>query len=178
MSHPFHGDPSHLDSPSRRKILPPDQLLAQMGINQGDTVIDFGAGIGYFSIPALTLVGLRGRVIAIDQSPQMLDELRTRAGTRPNLYIVQGTGLNDFIADKILLIAILHELENPEAFLGSAFDHLKKNGRIFIIDWQKKETAEGPPLQERIPKHDLLSMTSRPHREHLIHDDFYFIEFW
>ena len=46
MPHVFHGDPGHLDSPARRKKLPALPLLQQMGIKPGDTVLDFGAGIG------------------------------------------------------------------------------------------------------------------------------------
>jgi len=41
-----------------------------MKIKQGDTLIDFGCGIGYFSIPALDFVGDQGTVIAIDGSDE------------------------------------------------------------------------------------------------------------
>ena len=177
MVHVFHGSLKHLDDPERRRILPARELLEQMGIKQGDTVLDFGAGIGYFSIPALDVVGESGKVIAIDLSKRMLKELRRRAGERSNLVMSQARDLGAFTADVILLVTVLHEVDHPKEFLESCFTHLKPGGRIFVIDWQKTETPHGPPAAVRIAKAEVLSMTQHPHREHPIHDYFYFIEF-
>lgn len=178
MAHVFHGSFKHLDGPERHSILPAQELLQQMGIKAGDTVLDFGAGIGYFSIPALDFVGESGKVIAIDLSKRMLKELRKRAGERPNLVISQSRDLGSYSADIILLITVFHEVDEPKKFLESCFTHLNSGGRIFVIDWQKKETPHGPPVRIRIAKNEVLSMTPHPHREHPIHDYFYFIEFW
>jgi ubiquinone/menaquinone biosynthesis C-methylase UbiE len=177
MAHVFHGSIKHLDDPERRSILPARELLQQMGIKPGDTVLDFGAGIGYFSIPALEFVGESGKVIAIDLSKRMLKELKRRTGDRPNLIIAQARDLETYTADIILLVAVLHEVDDPKEFLESCFAHLNPGGRIFVIDWEKKETPHGPPVRVRIAKTELLSMTQRPHREHPIHEYFYFIEF-
>jgi len=178
MAHIFSGSPKKLDNLLRRRILPARHLLEQMDIHPGNTLIDFGAGIGYFSIPALDLVGPTGQVIAIDQFQRMLQELRRRAGERPNLIIVHATDLDDYTADIVLLVTVLHEIDDPQAFLTSCFHRLRPGGRLFVIDWQKKRTLEGPPVRERIAKETLLAMTDRPHREHQIHDAFYFLEFW
>jgi ubiquinone/menaquinone biosynthesis C-methylase UbiE len=178
MAHVFHGSLKRLDDPERRRILPARELLGQMGIKQGDTVLDFGAGIGYFSIPALDLVGESGKVIAIDLSKRMLKELKRRTGDRPNLIISQARDLNAFTTDVILLVTVLHEVDDPKEFLESCFTHLNPEGRIFIIDWQKKETPHGPPIGHRIAKTELLSMSKHPHQEHPIHEYFYFIEFF
>lgn len=177
MAHVFHGDPGHLDNPARRKKLPALPLLQEMGIKPGDTVLDFGAGIGYFSLPALDLVGPAGTVIAVDCSPQMLTELRHRAGQRPNLILSEASDLGSWTADVILLITVLHEVDHPAAFLTACFAHLKPAGRAIVIDWQKKRMLDGPPMHERIAKEDLLRMTDRPWREHPIHKAFYFLEF-
>ncbi len=178
MAHVFHGDPRHLDRPARRKKLPALQILQEMGIKAGDTVLDFGAGIGYFSRPALDLVGPAGTVIAIDCSPRMLAELRRRVGQRPNLILCEGSDLGSWTADVILLVTVLHELDDPAVFLNSCFSHLRSGGRVVIIDWQKKRMLDGPPMHERIAKDDLLRMTSRSYRDHPIHKAFYFLEFW
>lgn len=178
MAHVFHGSIKHLDDPERRRILPAQELLQQMGIKAGDTVLDFGAGIGYFSVPALDFVGESGKVIAVDLSKRMLKELRRRAGERPNLTTVQARDLGSYTADVILLVSVLHEVDDPKLFLESCFTHLNPGGRVFVIDWQKEETPHGPPARIRIAKNELLSMTHRPRREHPIHEYFYFIEFW
>jgi len=178
MAHVFHGSFSRLDDPERRRILPARELLQQMGIKPGDTILDFGAGIGFFSIPALDLVGASGKVIAIDLSKRMLKELQRHAGERPNLVLSQARDLGAYTADVILLVAVLHEVDNPKEFLKSCFTHLRPSGRLFIIDWHKQETPHGPPVRVRLAKDEVLSMTQRPHREHPIHEYFYFLEFW
>jgi ubiquinone/menaquinone biosynthesis C-methylase UbiE len=178
MAHVFHGSLKRLDDPERHRILPAKELLQQMGIKVGDTVLDFGAGIGYFSIPALDLVGPSGRVIAIDLSKRMLKEIQRRAGERPNLVLSQGRDLGTYTADVILLITVLHEVDDPEGFLESCFTHLNPSGHIFVIDWQKTDTPRGPPVAHRLAKGEVLSMTQHPHREHQIHEYFYFLEFW
>ena len=89
MSHRFKGDFSRLESKERKKLLPVKRILQEMSIQQGDTLIDFGCGIGYFSISALDFVGDEGEVIAIDISKEMLQELVKRAGHRKNLKIIQ-----------------------------------------------------------------------------------------
>jgi ubiquinone/menaquinone biosynthesis C-methylase UbiE len=178
MAHVFHGSFKHLDDPERRSVLPAQELLQEMGIKLGDTVLDFGAGIGYFSIPALDFVGASGKVIAIDLSKRMLKVLKRRAGERPNLVISQAHDFGTYTADVILLVTVLHEVDDSKEFLESCFTHLNPGGRIFVIDWQKTETPHGPPMSVRIAKTEVLSMTQHPHREHPIHDYFYFIEFW
>ena len=90
MMHRF--DPKNLarlDSPERRALLPPEKTLHTIGLKEGETLLDIGAGIGYFSIPALDIVGPAGSVIAADLSSEMLAELTLRAGKRPNLMILR-----------------------------------------------------------------------------------------
>ncbi len=180
MAHVFQGDAERLDNPQRRKLLPPDAILNQLGIRPGDTIIDFGCGVGYFTIPALELVGENGKVIAIDISKKMLDELRKRAGARKNLEIMRSNNTDKAPdnVDFIFLITVLHELEGPEKFLEKCFAKLNENGRLIIIDWQKRETEFGPPLEHRIAKEEVLAMSGKRHIEHDINENFYFLEFF
>ncbi|MFH1470816.1 MAG: methyltransferase domain-containing protein [Candidatus Micrarchaeota archaeon] len=174
----FKGDFSRLDNEQRRERLPPTEILTRLGIKKGDTLLDFGCGIGYFSIPALEFVGNEGEVIAIDLSERMLGELKKRAGERRNLRLVQSDKLGGFKADIVLLVNVLHEVENPKEFLEDSFSNLKPNGRVVIIDAQKKAMDTGPPLELRIALEELLSMTNKKRKQHPIHDSMYFVEFY
>jgi len=178
MPHRFTGDFSRLESEERKKILPVERILQEMNIQRGDTVIDFGCGIGYFSIPALDFVGEQGTVIAVDVSFDMLQELVKRAGHRKNLKIVHADSLIGLTADIILLSMVLHEVDTPKEFLQSCFAALKPSGRVMIIDWQKKETGlMGPPVEERLAKEEVIQLTPVKYREHAIHEWVYFLEF-
>lgn len=178
MSHRFTGDFSRLESEERKKILPVKRILQEMKIKQGDTLIDFGCGIGYFSIPALDFVGEYGTVIAVDSSDEMLKELFKRSGHRKNLKIIHGDSVLGLRADIIILSMVLHEVNNPKEFLRTCFAALKPYGRVIVIDWQKKETGlMGPPLEERLTKEEVIQSTQRSYRDHHIHEWVYFLEF-
>ena len=178
MPHIFKGNPSLLESEERKKILPVKRILQEMNIKKGDTLIDFGCGIGYFSIPALDYVGEKGTVIAIDISNKMLKELFKRTGPRKNLRTIQGKSLDGLKANIILLSMVLHEVTDPKEFLYSCFKALKPNGRVFVIDWEKKETGTmGPAVEERLAKEDVIKLTDMIYRKHFIHDWIYFLEF-
>ncbi|MFC1787241.1 class I SAM-dependent methyltransferase [Halobacteriota archaeon] len=177
MAHRFKGDFSKLDNKRRREILPPENILREIGVKQGDVLIDFGCGIGYFTIPALDFVGDDGRVIAVDTSERMLDELKKRAGVRNNLDIIKSDKIIDVKADYILLVNVLHEIESPKEFLSGCFEHLWENGKVVVIDWQKKEADMGPPVNHRISKEEVIDMAKKRYAEKDINENFYFIEF-
>jgi FkbM family methyltransferase len=46
-------------------------------LRSGDTFVDVGANVGYYSLLASKLVGLPGRVVAIEASPSIFSELET-----------------------------------------------------------------------------------------------------
>ena len=47
-----------------------DELLLERYLRPGDTVIDVGANIGSFALPAAVLAGVRGQVVAIEPHPR------------------------------------------------------------------------------------------------------------
>ncbi len=63
-------------------------------------------------------------------------------------------------------------------FFNTCFEALKPNGRVIVIDWQKKETGTmGPPVEERLEKEEVIQLADMNYREHPIHKWVYFLEF-
>lgn len=58
-----------------------DRLVELAGIQPGQRVLDLATGIGEPAITAARIVGPTGRVVAIDQAPQMLAIARERAAS-------------------------------------------------------------------------------------------------
>ncbi len=78
MGHKF--DPrnvARLDDPARLDYEPPARVLGLLELSGDETVVDYGAGVGYTTLPLAAALP-RGRVVAVDAHAELLDELRRR----------------------------------------------------------------------------------------------------
>lgn len=97
------------------------RFLKRIGITAGQRVVDFGARVGHYSIPAALVVGGAGVVYALDKERRELDELGRKARRLHlrNLKIVptkDGVALDfeDGSVDVVLLYDVLHYLQRAE----------------------------------------------------------------
>ena len=65
------------DNPLRGLIHDPEEILGDF-VEPGQTVVDIGCGLGYFSIALAKIVGPKGKVIALDIQRQMIQRARRR----------------------------------------------------------------------------------------------------
>src|SRR3982751_1282497 len=70
------GGADWLVRPEREQEEQPDLALDAIGIAEGSTVADIGAGVGYMTWRLAQRVGPRGKVYANDIQPQMLAWLK------------------------------------------------------------------------------------------------------
>ncbi len=154
-----------LESPERRKTEDPDALWDRAGLRPGETVVEVGAGSGYFAVPAALRVGRDGRVNAVDVSLDLVQYVRERAASEalPQLVGVQSTEtsipLESGIADVVLLANVLHDI--PDSTLAEAVRLLKQSGRFVNVDWRKAETPFGPPYEIRLTPEQAASRIQR-----------------
>ncbi len=146
-----------LDLPERITWLPPDEVIRALALQAGATVVDLGAGTGYFALPLALAVGASGRVIAVDAQEEMLELLRRRITSSAawNIELVRAEAdaipLPDATCDLIFLANVWHELPYRGATLAEAKRILKAQGRIAILDWRHDvEPEHGPPLEHRL----------------------------
>lgn len=127
------------DNPLRRLFHQPGQILSGM-VKEGQTVLDLGAGMGYFTLPLAQMVGRSGTAIAADLQPKMLDGLRRRAERAGLLSQIQ---LHQAQTEQIGIITpvdfalafwMLHEVRNPEAFLSEVYDLLKLGAQMLLVE--------------------------------------------
>lgn len=144
-----------LDDPDRKRWLPPEEVIAALHLHQGETVVDIGAGTGYFTIPMAAAVGPSGHVFALDVSPEMLAHLRNKLAGAINVQCVEAeassTGLPAASCNLVFTANVWHEFDDRAAVLAEARRVLKPGGRIAILDWRPDvEPDHGPPLAHRI----------------------------
>ncbi|MGB5218843.1 MAG: class I SAM-dependent methyltransferase [Smithella sp.] len=127
------------DNPIRKIFHDPIAILSPY-VQQGDTAIDIGPGMGYFSIPMAELVGSQGCVIAIDIQQKMLSALMNRAQKKgvidrikTHLAKPDSLGLQDK-ADFILAFWMVHEVPDQRRFLSEIRDLMKPDGLFLLVE--------------------------------------------
>ena len=145
-----------LDIPGRITELKPAKLLKEIAhIKKGMICVDLACGTGTLAIPMAELTGIKGKVYAVDRSPEMLEHLRHK-NPPENIVTVQSdvanTGLGNEIADFCLMAFILHEVEKPESIIKEAGRLLKPGGRIMVIEWREDRDSPGPSPQVRVKR--------------------------
>jgi ubiquinone/menaquinone biosynthesis C-methylase UbiE len=123
------------------------EILQQIGIRSGQTVLDFGCGPGIYAIPVAKIVGEQGLVYALDKDREVLDQLMQKAqsaGLR-NIRRIEASGeslidLTDESVDAVLLFDVFHSFYFPQAhnrkkLLGEVYRIMKPSAFLAISVW-------------------------------------------
>lgn len=144
------------DDPARDAWQKPDEVVRLLGLSPGMTVIDLGAGTGYFVARLSRAVGDEGRVIATDIEPDMVRYLRERArreqlgNVEAVLTPAEGLAGPSFLADRILIVDVWHHLPDRERYAAGLAALLRPGGRIAVVDFTL-DARHGPPREHRLP---------------------------
>jgi ubiquinone/menaquinone biosynthesis C-methylase UbiE len=118
-------------------------------------VADLGCGSGYFTVP---LAAKAKKVYGIDVQKEMIDFLREKIRklkiTNVELLLSKPAEipLEDESVDLLLTVNTLHEFDDKERMIGEMKRVVKKDGKLLIVDFVKKETGFGPPVEIRVSK--------------------------
>ena len=125
-------------------IHPPEAMLNEAGIKAGLHVLDFGCGTGSYALPAAQIVGITGRVYALDVHPlaiQRVQRLVVKKGLT-NMQTILSDGMTNFpdaVIDVALCYDVFHELREPEKVLAELHRVLKPDGILSFSDHHLKE---------------------------------------
>lgn len=127
------------------------EVMDRAGIAPGMTVADIGAGEGYYTIRLAERVKARGRVLAEDIVPQVRDTLADRVARQRLENVSVRLGLpadprlptNSF--DRVLMVHMYHEIEQPYEFLWRMRPSLKPDGLVVVVDANRLPQNHGTP---------------------------------
>ena len=128
-----------IDNWVRRWLHNPERILEPY-VEPGMTVLDFGCGMGIFSIAIARMVGDGGQVIAVDVQQQMLDVLSKRAakagvGQRIRTHRCSVDSLDiDKSVDFALAFYSAHEVPDAERLLREIHGLLQPKGRFAVVE--------------------------------------------
>jgi SAM-dependent methyltransferase len=133
-----------LERPEREKEENVSKLISNMDIQSSDVIADIGAGSGYhvFRMAPLAEEGL---IYGVDIQQEMLDAMKERAieSGIDNVELIKGSeksvNLRENTVDKVLMVDVYHEFSFPVEMIASIKSALKKDGKIFLIEYRGED---------------------------------------
>ena len=142
---------SYLNEDARDSVGEFETVVRLAEIRTRMSVADIGAGEGYYTVRLSPIVGREGRVLAEDIVRTTIQELARRVQRErlDNVALKLGQPndpqLPDASFDRVLMIHMYHEIEQPSEFLWHLHDDLKRGGSIIVVDADRATDRHGTP---------------------------------
>lgn len=153
-----------LERPDRAVWQKPEAVVAALGLGGTETVVDVGAGSGYFSFPIARVLP-RGKVVAIDVEAEMIRHIHHKAMTEGvrNVEPVIGKADDPGVpagADLVFMCDVLHHVPGRAAWMGKLASEMKPGARLVLIEFKEGRLPEGPPESVKLPRVELLKLAT------------------
>ena len=148
-SKPYTGELSIFEDPKRDERLQPNRIMDILGIKEGSSVADIGAGSGWFTVRAARRVGNSGVIYAEDINRDYLDYIEKRAKRESfaNIRTILGKEDNPLLPEKsvdaVLLLKTYHEVAQPIRLLKRTREAMRAGALLGIIDRNGKGDDHG-----------------------------------
>ncbi len=159
--------PEQFEKEDRAKWQKVDQVIDALKLKPGMRIADIGGGSGYFARPFAKTVGEKGTVYVCDLATNLMDFLQKKAKEENlhNIVTVYAAKdrpmLSPNSVDLIFFCNTNHHLSDRVNYYNGLHSLLRKNGRIAVIDWNKKDQKVGPPASHNHAKKDMIAEMKR-----------------
>ena len=133
-------------------------MRKELQVKPGMTICDMGCGNGYHTLPLAAEVGEKGKILAVDVQPEMIDMLRKRI-TAKNITNVEPINglyhdpkLPPDSCDLILLVDVYHEFSHPVQMLASMRAALKKDGLLVLVEFRAEDASVPIKVEHKMSK--------------------------
>jgi ubiquinone/menaquinone biosynthesis C-methylase UbiE len=138
-----------MESRFRYQFFGPMNILKGVTTLSGQNVLEVGCGTGYFTLPAASLIGDKGKLVAIDVVQESVDLVskKVKAAHLKNVQVIKGdaqnTGLDGESFDTVLLFGVVPAPMVPLNLLLSEMHRLLKEKGVLAV-W--------PPIPGWLPQ--------------------------
>jgi SAM-dependent methyltransferase len=142
----------------------PDQVVSALGLTGGETIVDLGAGSGYFAFRFAKALP-RGRVIAADIEPEMIRHIHHKAMTdgvtNIEARLIQADAPSvPAGVDLVFVCDVLHHVSDRPAWLSKITKAMPSDARLVLIEFKEGDLPEGPPESMKIPRSELVKLVT------------------
>lgn len=148
------------ESAERNAYQKPDKVMEYIGNVTDKTIMDIGAGTGYF---AFRLAGVGAKVIAADVDDRFLEYMQEKMDTLTFKHPVElrkvpydSPNLKDAETDKVIIVNTYHHIEDRSTYFTKVKQGLKPNGELIVIDFFKKKLHVGPPKRHKVSVEEVV----------------------
>src|SRR5688500_18358889 len=146
---PYTGSLSIFEDPKRDEKLQVTRVMDVLGIKEGSSVADIGAGSGWFTVRAARRVGNNGAVYAVEINSEYLKHIEDRAKREnlPNIRTILGKEDDPLLSansvDAVLLLKTYHEIAQPVRLLTRVRQAMRSGALLGIIDREGDADSHG-----------------------------------
>jgi ubiquinone/menaquinone biosynthesis C-methylase UbiE len=139
-----------LENPERLTELPPANLIGLLQLSGAETVVDYGAGTGMYTLPVARALP-HGLLVAVDEHEELLERLRGKieAPLADHIQTVQTADnhvpLADAAADRLFMVNVLHHVNDDAPALAEIMRLLTPGGLLVAVDFARMDRPVGPP---------------------------------
>ena len=143
------------------------QLLDRVPVKPGMKILDYGCGIGSYTIPLAKMVGSEGRIFAVDIQPLAIKAVEEKASKRgltnveAMLVDSYDTGIEESSVDLVLIIDTIHRIDDRDAMFQEMHKILKQDGLLFL----DKGHVDDSEIKEIVGNTNLFSIAEDRERE-------------
>ena len=125
-------------------LVPRINILKEVGIRAGVSILDYGCGPGSYIVPLAELAGKSGKIYALDVHPLAIQAVQRMAAKKrlANVHVILSdckTGLSPASIDVVLLYDVLHDLDNSSEVLAELYQVLRPEGILSVSDHHLKQ---------------------------------------
>ena len=155
----FENLVERFESPEREQWQKPDEVIAMLGDIKGKTIMDIGAGTGYYGF-RMTAKG--AKVISADVDERFINFVKEKkVKLQDGLMETRLVEYDDPLlkaneVDHVIIVNTYHHLDDRVDYLSKVIKGIKKGGSIMVVDFKKDVGEHGPPKRYRVSTDKLV----------------------
>jgi ubiquinone/menaquinone biosynthesis C-methylase UbiE len=134
---------------SRDEWQQPARVVAELQIRPGATIVDLGAGSGYFTFLLAQAAGPTGKVYAVDIDKDMTQLVAEKAKERgaENIEVILATPEDPMLPqgsiDLVFTANTYHHIKDRVRYFSGLRKSLRPAGRVAVIDFDRRSWWAG-----------------------------------